>query len=725
MWFEITYISCGAIFLIYLCNRFKIDLKANADSIIYFLVPAFFLIIYDKHYSVRELLAGTFLMTLLFCVRKLAARLKVGLKLTSFVVKGGFCLLLFLLVIKNYVPAVHHDQLTREEVYLIYFVIVLWFLFSSNIQDLLMKRVWKIFTPVLMAFVPVLGFYIIERAFNENLGRMDVRFVIGNILWMLSFAFVLYCFVPAKVILALFLTVCLIFGVANYYVGKFRGSPVMPNDLLSAKTAFQVAGGYEFNVPESVVVSVLCWLAGIAALCCLPVRQRNHNRKIKAAACSLAVCICMNSLLSADLEKIYGWSFDPWNVTGAYQEAGSVFSFVTLLKKMAVQAPDHYNRREAEQILAKNNEEKENDTVLPTIIAIMDETFSDLHVLGDFACTDEFLENWYATDDFLYRGKLYVSVYGGWTANSEFEFLTGCSMANCGTAMVPYQSCNLKDVGNLADILRNYGYETTAIHPQYKGNWNRMRVYGNFGFCDFLGMDDFQDPVYIRSHISDQSSFDKIIELYEQGEHKKQFIFNVTMQNHGGYNIEEMNGTKMIKLKGETKDFTDVETYLTLIRESDLAIQNLLEYFRKVDEPVVICIFGDHLPSISEEWVEQVTGKEADNLTLEERESRYAVPYMIWANYDTQNQPIEMDTSANYLGALLLEQAGIPRTAYTNFLLQMQEKVPVLNVFGYQTTDGQWHTFDEETEVSEWVEQYRMLQYYTMFDSGRKMEYYR
>lgn len=156
-----------------------------------------------------------------------------------------------------------------------------------------------------------------------------------------------------------------------------------------------------------------------------------------------------------------------------------------------------------------------------------------------------------------------------------------------------------------------------------------------------------------------------------------------------------------------------------------MAIQNLLEYFRKVDEPVVICIFGDHLTSISEEWVEQVTGKEADNLTLEERESRYAVPYMIWANYDTQNQPIEMDTSANYLGALLLEQAGIPRTAYTNFLLQMQEKVPVLNVFGYQTTDGQWHTFDEETEVSEWVEQYRMLQYYTMFDSGRKMEYYR
>ncbi len=66
MWFEITYISCGAIFLIYLCNRFKIDLKANADSIIYFLVPAFFLIIYDKHYSVRELLAGTFLMVSFF-----------------------------------------------------------------------------------------------------------------------------------------------------------------------------------------------------------------------------------------------------------------------------------------------------------------------------------------------------------------------------------------------------------------------------------------------------------------------------------------------------------------------------------------------------------------------------------------------------------------------------------------------------------------------------------
>ncbi len=130
----------------------------------------------------------------------------------------------------------------------------------------------------------------------------------------------------------------------------------------------------------------------------------------------------------------------------------------------------------------------------------------------------------------LLRSRRQTPLWRLSACTGEVYFLTGNSIANCASGTVPYQIYDLKNVGNLAGILKADGYQAFAVHPQYKGNWNRMRTYANFGFDDFLGIEDFEDPRYVRSFVSDQSSFDKVIELYEQ-DRGKQFIFNVTMQN--------------------------------------------------------------------------------------------------------------------------------------------------------------------------------------------------
>ncbi len=726
MWFETVFVCCAGIIMICTDQRcHKSDQETKIRSAVCIFVPVLGLLLYGRRYSVKELLAGFLLLLLILVGKRLLVRKGTIFQMAIYGVKTCICIFLYVFVVKAYTPEEYNIAMSGEEVCAVFVGITVILFLSERIKAYMIKKSFYAGGWLYFVLTPFVGFYIIESPYNINLDQMSLKFVSGNILFLAFFLVLFYCFLGLKAALGLFLTVCMVFGVANYYVGMFRGSPVMPSDLLSVNTAFQVAGGYEFKITKQVISSVLLWYAGISLTCCLPEVLPVRRWKVKTVACSLALCICCKELLAINIEEKYNWYLNPWDINGAYWTIGSMFGFKTLLDKMAVAVPDGYSRDKTEEVLTTYGTNEGESSANPTIIAIMDETFSDLRILEDFACSDDYLDNWNRMDDFVYKGNLFVSVHGGWTANSEFEFLTGCSMGNCAMNIVPYQSYNLKNVGNMADLLRNQGYRTTALHPEYKGNWNRMRVYGNLGFHDFLGKDDFENPVYIRSHISDQSSFEKIIELYEKNQKEKQFIFNVTMQNHGGYNIEELNGMDTITLKKDRQDFSDVETYLTLIRESDQAIHDLIEYFRNVNEPVIICIFGDHLPAVNETWVENVMGKKADSLSLEELERRYAVPYMVWANYDTQNQQIEMDTSANYLGALLLEQAGIPRTAYTNFLLQMQEKVPVLNVFGYQTTDGQWHTFDEETEVSEWVEQYRMLQYYTMFDSGRKMEYYR
>lgn len=744
MWFEIA-IGIVAGFL--LCSRQQQGIVRETEKkgrlAVWVAAPVWFLMLYQRTFSVQELLvmmSGYLLARSCgYALHKAGKMLQIRLRLPvwqrlrpirimglGFIWKAVAVLLLYIFVVSRYLPGAADDGIRKEGAALLFAVVSACLFFSDRIYARAEQEGWRIPEAVLAAAVPVLGFFLVEHPYNMNLQDMRLRFATGNILWLAALFFVVYFLVPYKRAAAgMFLTVCLGFGVGNYYVGQFRGNPVMPGDLLSAGTAVQVAGGYVFEITNQVLTGVLSWYAGLAVLCCLPVKTAGKNQLAKAVAAGLTVCVSMHHLGTVNVETAYGWQLDQWDVASSYQSVGSVFGFAALLEKMSVSAPEGYHTRKAEACLEQYQTTQNTPSRQPAIIVIMDETFSDLRTLGAFACSEEYLQNWYAMDDYAYRGKLYVSVFGGCTANSEYEFLTGNSMGNHPPGIVPYQNYNLSHVGNLADLLQARGYQTTAVHPQQKNNWNRTRTYAGFGFDTFLGLGDFENPQYLRGHVSDQSAFDKIIELYEEGTGKPQFIFNVTMQNHGGYLIDELSGMRTVKLAQPWAGYPDVETYLTLIRESDQAIQRLTDYFRQVEEPVVLCIFGDHLPNLDSAWIEHVMGKPDKDLSLEEVEKKYAVPYMIWTNFETDDRCRELDTSANYLGVLLLEQAGIRPSAYMEFLLHMQEEIPVINATGYQTKDGKWHTYDAQTEVTDWLERYRMLQYYAVFDPDQKIRYFR
>ena len=713
--------------------------------------PALFVLLYRRTFSVNELLAMMLAYFLAWICKELvhrAAKLlerickdslhgegKVpGFVRTRFPVslyvpflfKAATALCLYVWVISRYQPGSSDRAISQQEAVLFFTGISVCLFLSAGIRTWVQHKEWRIPAVALGTAVPVLGFYIVERTYNPYLEEMSLRFVTGNILWLTALFFMMYFLVPWKrAAAAVFLTLCLGFGAGNYYVGQFRGNPLMPGDLFSAGTAVQVAKGYSFVITQQVLTGVLCWYAGIALLCCLPAEQANKGWRIRATAAGLAVCVSMHHLGTVEVEDAYHWQLDQWNVGSSYQSVGSVFGFTALIEKMSVSAPQGYSTRQAEQLLEQYQPVPNTSDHSPSILVIMDETFSDLRILGNFSCSEEYLQNWYAMDDYVYRGKLYVSVFGGCTANSEYEFFTGASMSNHPPGIVPYQNYNLKHVGNLADLLRERGYRTSAVHPQQKGNWNRVRTYADFGFTSFYGLEDFKNPRYLRGHVSDQSDFDKVIELFESGQGEPQFIFNVTMQNHGGYQAGELSDLRTVTLDEPWDGYPDVETYLTLIRESDQAICRLVDYFSKVEEPVVLCIFGDHLPNLDHAWMEQVMGRPDSELSLEEIERKYAVPYLIWTNFQTADRCRELDTSANYLGALLLTQAGVRPSAYTSYLLHMQKEIPVINAAGYRTNDGQWHAYGEQTDASDWLERYRMLQYYAVFDSDREIRYFR
>ena len=146
---------------------------------------------------------------------------------------------------------------------------------------------------------------------------------------------------------------------------------------------------------------------------------------------------------------------------------------------------------------------------------------------------------------------------------------------------------------------------------------------------------------------------------------------------------------------------------------SDKAIEELIHYFSEEDEDTMIVFFGDHQPTDSVAApVWKLNGKSSSTLTFEEEALRYKVPFFIWANFDI-NEEANVETSPNFLGNRVLEEAGIPLSDYRSFLADLEKKYPVISSIRVEDATG---TSSEITEVQKDLNDYAILQYYYLLD---------
>ena len=363
---------------------------------------------------------------------------------------------------------------------------------------------------------------------------------------------------------------------------------------------------------------------------------------------------------------------------------------------------------------------------MPNIICIMDESYSDFSQFGDIEFTREyspFLDSLNDNPNFI-RGDLFVSTYGGATANSEFEFLTGNSMLGMPRGSIPYQQYIDSETGSISRTLHNLGYRTIAVHPYLGSGWNRPAVYEAMAFDEFLDQEAFEDPEYIRSYISDESSFDKIIELYEDnranGEGQPLFVFNVTMQNHGSYTKSYDNFEPDVFIASDPGVYTEAEQYFSVARNTDTAIRDLVSYFAECGEPTVICFFGDHLPSFHDGFYENALGvSDTANCTPDQMQKLYMTDYFIWANYDISGVK-NRDLSLNYLSTLVMQVAGIPLTEYQLFLTNIYERFPVVTTVGIVDGNGDYIGGTEVVTSTDVWNYYNVLEYNNVFGDDER-----
>ena len=370
-----------------------------------------------------------------------------------------------------------------------------------------------------------------------------------------------------------------------------------------------------------------------------------------------------------------------------------------------------------EQTKVTDESDEEKGTVVkkqPHIIVIMNEAFSDLSILGEYTTNmDEmpFMRSLMAGAYNTVSGYMDVPVLGGNTANTEFEFLTGDTMAFLPQGSIAYQQFVHEKMPSVASTLKALGYRTVALHPYRASGWDRSEVYPYFGFDVFYSQSDFTNPLIYRKYISDQSDIEKVIEIYEQNPEQPLFMFNVTMQNHSSYSDVFDNFTPQIEVEGT--DSVALNQYLSLLYESDKALGQLVQYFDRLDDPTIIVFFGDHQPTDSVVApIYKLNGESVYSLTEEELRLRYKVPYIIHANYDIEEEQ-NVPMSSNYLGIKTLELAGVTLNSYQQFVAENYRKYPSVSVLQIRDADGNVYSVDKKEEL---LNDYQILQYHHLFE---------
>lgn len=500
----------------------------------------------------------------------------------------------------------------------------------------------------------------------------------------------------------------------NYFMYLFRGVPFRVNDLSAVGTAAKVVGGYDLT-PNSHLT--FAW-ALLLLIIMIEWKSKITISKLQIRGCVLLAGIVLSVgahhvLLNTEFLENRGF----YNLSGFqylmnYKFDGYLVATCMDIRNNRVTKPEGYSEKRVEEILAENVEEETQTEDFPNVILIMNESFSDLRVLGNLQLNVENMQNIYGLRENTIHGYTNVSVLGGGTANSEFEALTGCSMGLLPASGYAYQQYVKKPMESLVSVMKEEGYKTYSIHPEGKGNWNRDKIYQMFGFDESYWKEDFKGEDQIHSGVSDRATYHKIEELYEQkASEDRIFVFDVTMQNHGGYERQEYEPESSVyALNAESEE---ANLYLSLINESDQAFGELVQYFEDKPEKVIICMFGDHQPLFNDESFYEQIYAQTDGLSESDKIfNQYRTPFVIWANYDIEEQD-DVDISANYLGVLLLKTAEIQGNSYFRFLEEQMKDYPVITTNGY---------IDEAGNVYEWsgdgteFPDYRILQYNALFD---------
>ncbi len=438
--------------------------------------------------------------------------------------------------------------------------------------------------------------------------KFDVQILVASIpydyLVQLVIAYVLYAL--SKRVWIFLIIHALLMGLL--YIGNavkisFFGGPIMPDDVFALQSLLLILDGWRF-------FAAAIPLAAIASLLMFNFSMRHWSAYL---ACMLVILfgitiIYKPATLLDPVDDYFGNSV--WDQRSNYVWRGA--TLYTLLETARYFAA-------AEIIpdgdMADESAEKLRSTIAPSpapakkegaqlsftarnIHIVLLESFWDPSVLKKAKfkqnpLTPEFRELWKSAG---YSHAL-TPVFGGFTANSEFEVLCGFPVVKDA---VKFEHQLLNDVPCLPHLLADKGYRTIASHPNVPVFWNRVNAYKRMGFQNYWSLQDFIQDDMNREFMSDSTLYRQVLEKISGSMEAKQPVLDyiVTYFGHWNYPLSESRPNKI----SSSSKVEEVSAYANTAYYKSLELMAFINEIRKRDPEGIIVAFGDHLPFLGENF---------------------------------------------------------------------------------------------------------------------------
>ena len=498
----------------------------------------------------------------------------------------------------------------------------------------------------------------------------------------------------------------LILGITNCIVLGFRITPFSAIDMLMARNTITIIDKY-FNVWQIVLIAALLFVA-LAAIIVLFIKSPTVTGNIYRTRTTVFIvatffCVMLFTKIALNAQTI---SDNFANLATAYNNYGFVYCFSNSVVDVGIGQPSDYSEDKMLEIKDDLDSVGTTDSKLgkdkPNVIFVQLESFMDPSYVKCLTFNENPIPNFTKLKEECTSGFLTMPAIGAGTANSEFEVLTGLRSQY---VVNPY-SMGLPPVSSLASVLRDRGYEATAIHWYNGVYYNRYHNLRMLGFDSFFTLDTTVTPFEKKGmFVSDEEHYRAILHQLSETE-GRDFIFCLTMQNHGGYDYDDFRITygAQTPFSNQVSDRTCaiLTNYCWLLEQSDAALESFITQLSDLDEPTMVVFFSDHIPPLGTDVYEEIgisaTG-DAGHLT----------PYFIWSN-DGGIAPGETNLYSWQLGAYALTLAGMnddPFFAYVERLREAAddpapgdltagaERDPVYDLLSYDVLFGNQYAYDE------------------------------
>jgi len=460
----------------------------------------------------------------------------------------------------------------------------------------MLKRLLPIFSTALL----YVFFYLITTLkFDVHL---ELSAIFYDYLMQLAVAYILFS-VSKRVWIFLLIQALLmaILYVGNAVKMSFFGGPIIPDDVFALQALLLILEGWRF-------FALAIPLAAIASLVVFNFTLRHWSSYLAGLSVILLVMtLVYKPIMVLDpLDKYFGNS--KWDQRTNYLSRGPVLYSLQEGARFFVLAEKSPDMDEAqlavENLLSTAPVSKPLTEIKPfkprNVHIVLLESFWDPSELkkahfSQNPLAPDFRKLWKNTE---YSHAL-VPVFGGGTANSEFEVLCGFPVTK---SSVKFERQLLNPAPCLPHILADKGYRTVVSHPNVPVFWNRVNAYRNVGFQTYWSKQNFLLDDMNREFLSDASLYRQVMEKISGSLDNKQPTLDYIVTYFGHWNYP-LNDSRPLKVSSRSQ-VEEVSAYANTVYYKSRELMAFLEQLKLRDPDGIIVAFGDHLPNLGDGYVE-------------------------------------------------------------------------------------------------------------------------